>query len=109
MHYVPALDALFTNNVHIKFKEIPIIITIIILFIQYRIYIFYILFTRYQDKTSHTRLFFEHGSCVMEKSSEDFLDLEEFSRYAGIDNEVAMSIIRSIDQIITNNISLADV
>jgi hypothetical protein len=45
----------------------------------------------------------------VEKSSEDFQELEEFPGYAEIDEDVATSNIRSIDQIITDKIAPADV
>ncbi|KAL4107604.1 hypothetical protein QTP88_017928 [Uroleucon formosanum] len=52
--------------------------------------------------------FVEGDYSAVEKSSEDFQELEEFPGYA-IDEDVATSNIRSIDQIITDKIAPADV
>ncbi|KAE9528898.1 hypothetical protein AGLY_012473 [Aphis glycines] len=53
--------------------------------------------------------FVEGDYSAVEKSCEDFQELEEFPGYAEIDEDVATSNIRSIDQIITDKIAPADV
>ncbi|KAL4126942.1 hypothetical protein QTP88_011140 [Uroleucon formosanum] len=53
--------------------------------------------------------FVEGDYSAVKKSSEDFQELEEFPGYAEIDEDVATSNIRSIDQIITDKIAPADV